>query len=119
MTLGTMTSSSLTAPNQDPVMPRSPPTRVGRSAAILGMAGMVESALQLLLPVLLVRSLSQDAFGDYRLVWLLAGSAVAIFPLYVPQSLFHFLPRGTPDDRPILAGNAWLFVIISGSLAAA
>jgi O-antigen/teichoic acid export membrane protein len=110
---------SRTAPNQDPVMPCSPYTRVGRSAAMLGMAGMVESALQLLLPVLLVRSLSQEAFGNYRLVWLLAGTAIAIFPLYVPQSLFHFLPRGTPEDRPILAGNAWLFVIISGSLAAA
>ena len=100
-------------------MQHSPYTRVGRNAAMLGMAGIVDFVLQLFLPVLLVRSLSQEDFGDYRLVWLLASTATAIFPLYVPQSLFHFLPCGTPGEKPILAGNAWLFVIISGSLAAA
>jgi O-antigen/teichoic acid export membrane protein len=92
---------------------------IRRGATLLGLAGMLEYGLQLVLPVILVRTLTPEAFGDYRLLWLLAGTALAIFPLAVPQSLFHFLPQAEPADRPRLVGNAWLFVTLSGLTAAA
>ena len=85
---------------------------------MLGAAGSIEYALQLLLPVVLARTLTQQDFGDYRLIWLLAGTALAIFPLSVPQTLFHFLPRATDKERPSLVGNALVFVIFAGALAA-
>ena len=85
---------------------------------MLGAAGGIDFSLQLLLPVILVRFLTPEAFGDYRLVWLLATTAIVIFPLSVPQTLFHFLPRATEKERPMLVGNAWLFGVISGSVAA-
>lgn len=88
-------------------------------AALLGIAGMVEYGLQLILPVILVRTLTPEAFGEYRLVWLLASTALAIFPLAVPQSLFHFLPQANQSDRPKLVGNALLFVTIGGLATAA
>ena len=86
---------------------------------MLGIAGVLESALQIILPVILVRALSPEAFGDYRIVWLLASTALAIFPLALPQSLFHFLPKAEPALRPRLVGNVWLFVTLSGLTAAA
>ena len=84
---------------------------------MLGAAGVIEYGLQLLLPVILVRSLTAEAFGDYRLVWLLATTALAIFPLFIPGSLFHFLPRASPGSRAALMGNSLIFVVGAGAVA--
>jgi len=92
---------------------------VRRGGAFLGVAGLLEYTLQFLLPVILVRTLTPEAFGDYRLVWLLATSALAIFPLAIPLSLFHFLPKAAAPERPVLVGNALLFVALSGLAATA
>lgn len=91
---------------------------VRRGATFLGIAGLIEYALQLLLPVILVRTLTQQEFGDYRLVWLVATTAIAVFPFAIPLSLFHFLPQSSSDERPRFIGNAWLFLTLSGLLAA-
>ena len=72
----------------------------------------------MVLPVLLVRTLSPEDFGNYRLVWLIAMTALAFFPLAMPLSLFNFLPKAGPMDRPRLVGNALLFLTLSGALAA-
>ena len=81
-----------------------------RSAMMLALASGVEFGLQLALPVILVRSLSETAFGQYRLLWLLANTALAIAPAFVPQSLFYFLPRGGANDRGVLIGNVLLYM---------
>ena len=99
-------------------MNRAASSSVSKSSAFLGIAGLVEYSFQLLLPIILVRTLTPDAFGDYRLFWLLAGTAATIFTLSLPHSLFHFLPRAEPSDKPRLVGNAWLFLAVSGLLAA-
>jgi O-antigen/teichoic acid export membrane protein len=91
---------------------------VSKSSAFLGSAGLVEYSLQLILPIILVRTLTPDAFGDYRLFWLLAGTAATVFTFSLPHSLFHFLPQAEPRDKPRLIGNAWLFLSVSGLLAA-
>jgi O-antigen/teichoic acid export membrane protein len=93
-------------------------TGVRKGAAFLGAAGLIEYGLQVVLPIILVRTLTPEAFGDYRLVWLLAITAVGIFPLAMPQSLFHFLPQAGSVERQQLVGNAWLFVTLSGLTAA-
>ena len=90
---------------------------IKKGAAMLGAAGVIEYGLQLLLPVILVRSLTAEAFGDYRLVWLLATTALAIFPLFIPGSLFHFLPRASPGSRAALMGNSLIFVVGAGAVA--
>jgi O-antigen/teichoic acid export membrane protein len=84
---------------------------------MLSIAGATEYAFQLILPVILVRYLSPAEFGDYRLLWLLATTAMALFPLSMPHSLFHFLPNAAPTDHPRFIGNTWLFVAFSGLAA--
>ena len=81
-----------------------------RSAALLALAGGIEFGLQLALPIILVRCLNETAFGEYRLFWLLANTALAIAPAFIPQSLFYFLPRGSANDRGMLIGNVLLYM---------
>ena len=89
-----------------------------RSAALLAVAGGIEFGLQLALPIILVRCLNETAFGEYRLFWLLANTAMAIAPAFIPQSLFYFLPRGTSNDRGMLIGNVLLYMGVAAAVTA-
>jgi len=77
---------------------------------------MFEYALQLLLPVILVRYLDPKAFAEYRLLWLLAATGLAIAPFFMPQSLFTFVPAGTAVERRSRVGNTLLFLVVSGAV---
>jgi O-antigen/teichoic acid export membrane protein len=88
-----------------------------KHSSALAVAGIVEYLAQLLLPVVLVRHLSMAEFGEYRLVWLIASTALVIFPFFMPRTLFYFLPRLAEDARPRLIGNTVLFLMLAGLLA--
>ena len=88
-----------------------------RGAISLTAAGMFDFALQLLLPVLLVRLLPASAFADYRLAWLAIGTAMAIAPLALPRSLFYFLPRTVPAQQVAYVHNTVLLLLASGACA--
>lgn len=83
------------------------------SSSMLLAATVLEYALQLSLPILLVRILAPAEFGAYRLVWLVATTAAAIFPLYMPQALNYFVPRIPKHQHADLAGNLVLAMIVS------
>jgi O-antigen/teichoic acid export membrane protein len=90
---------------------------IRRKAGFLAAAGLLEYALQLGVPVILVRHLTTQEFGDYRLVWLVAETGLILFPLFLPQSLFYFLPRAAPGTRPKLVGNTFASLFALGGLA--
>ncbi|MBC7512853.1 MAG: polysaccharide biosynthesis protein [Herminiimonas sp.] len=94
-----------------------PEAGLRHSALLLGVAGAAEFCLQMLVPVILVRCLDQTAFGQYRLLWLLANTALAIAPAFMPQSLFYFLPRAQPAARGLVIGNVVLYCTLAGSVA--
>lgn len=73
-------------------------------------------ALQLWLAVILVRQLTTQEFGDHRPVWLVETGLI-LFPLFLPRSLFHFLPRAAPGTRPKLAGNTFASLFVLRGLA--
>jgi O-antigen/teichoic acid export membrane protein len=68
-------------------------------------------------PVVLVRHLTTQEFGEYRLVWLVAQTGLILFPLFLPQSLFYFLPRAAPGTGPKLVGNTFASLFALGGLA--
>ena len=90
---------------------------ISRKAGFLAAAGLLEYTLQMALPVILVRHLTKEQFGDYRLMWLLATTGVILFLLFLPQSLFYFLPRAAPGTRPKLVGNTFVSLFALGGLS--
>src|SRR5690242_9209486 len=92
---------------------------LARRAFSLGAVKAFDQALQFLLPVVLVRCLDAATFGEYRLVWLVAGTVLALGSLGMPQSLFYFLPRSERGARRLYLHQTFLFLGATGLIAAA
>lgn len=88
-----------------------------RGAFTLGTASAIDYVLQFILPIVLVRSLDPTEFGEYRVLWLVTNTVMAIAPLYMPQSLFYFLPRAGEQRAPYVANVLW-FLGLMGVLGA-
>ncbi len=88
-----------------------------RSAVLLALAGGVEFGLQLAMPMILVRYLDKPTFAQYRMLWLMASTALAIAPAFMPQSLFYFLPRSEPGQRRAYVRNTLLYLALAGGVA--
>lgn len=82
-----------------------------RSVMSLGLVSMLDMLIQVILPMILVRALTGMDFGEYRLLWLLVATAVAVLPMAVPNSLFYFLPRSGAALRSAYLVQAALFMI--------
>lgn len=74
--------------------------------------------LSFVLPLLLVRRLSQHEFGLYKQVFLVVGTAIYILPLGFGMSAFYFLPRER-DRRDKVILNILLFYIMMAGGACA
>lgn len=89
-----------------------------RRALSLGAAKAFDYGLQFLLPVVLTRCLDAESFGQYRLLWLVAGTAIAVITMAVPGSLFYFLPRSEGATRRLYINQTLLFLVVAGTVAA-
>lgn len=69
--------------------------------------------LSFILPLLLVRRLSQHEFGLYKQVFLIVGTAIYILPLGFGMSAFYFLPRERERRNQVVL-NILLFYILMG-----
>lgn len=84
---------------------------------LLAAAGAIEFGLQAILPMLLVRRLEPSTFGQYRLLWLIANTALSIAPAFMPSSLFYFLPRAETGRRGVLVGNVLVYCLLAGAVS--
>jgi O-antigen/teichoic acid export membrane protein len=91
---------------------------LGRRALSLGTANAIDYALQFLLPVVLVRCLEPEAFGQYRLLWLAAATAMALVTQAMPGSLYYFLPRLEAMSKRLYINQTLVFLALAGMLAA-
>lgn len=89
-----------------------------RRAFSLGIARGLDYGVQLLLPIVLVRYLDTAEFGQYRLLWLLAGTTAAFATLAMPSSLFYFLPRSDGATQRLYVNQTLLFLTGAGLVAA-
>ena len=64
-----------------------------RRALSLGAVKTFDHAMQFLLPVLLARCLDAATFGEYRLLWLTAGTVLGLATFNMAGGLYYFLPR--------------------------
>ena len=91
--------------------------RLRQRALSLGGAHGFDYITHFLLPVVLARSLDTIAFGQYRLVWLAARTAMAVAPLAMPASLYFFLPRSDRDTRRLYVNQTLLFLCVTGLIS--
>ncbi len=82
-------------------------------AGWLFFAKCLAFGLSFILPLLLVRRLSQHEFGLYKQVFLVVGTAIYILPLGFGMSAFYFLPRER-ERRDQVVFNILLFYLLMG-----
>jgi O-antigen/teichoic acid export membrane protein len=87
-------------------------------ALSLGAAKAFDYGLQFLLPVVLTRALDAEAFGEYRLLWLVAATVMAVITLAVPGSLFYFLPRSNSAEKRLYINQTAVFLTVAATIAA-
>ncbi|HEX8735398.1 MAG TPA: oligosaccharide flippase family protein [Pyrinomonadaceae bacterium] len=92
------------------------PSLKSQSAWLL-FAKIVGFGFAFLLPLLVVRFLSQDKVGVYRQVFLIIANAVSILPLGFSMSAFYFLNRETAQRRGAAVLNILLFNFAVGGAA--
>lgn len=92
--------------------------RLGQRALTLGAANAIEFALQFLLPVVLVRYLDAASFGEYRLLWLAAGTVLGVATLAMPASLYYYLPRSDAAAKRLYVNQTLAFLVVAGLISA-
>ena len=95
-----------------------PMNTLKRRALFLGSANAFDYAVQFLLPVVLARTLNAEAFGEYRLLWLVVMSIMAVAPLAMPQSLYYFLPRADAQTRRLYVHQTIIYLACAGIISA-
>lgn len=85
-------------------------------ALSLGAAHAFDYAMQFLLPVVLVRFMAPEAFGQYRLLWLAIMTVMVLVPLNMPQTLYYFLPRSDTATRQLHVHMTILYLGCAGLL---
>ncbi|MGD9587795.1 MAG: lipopolysaccharide biosynthesis protein [Pyrinomonadaceae bacterium] len=88
---------------------------INQSAWIL-LAKVTGFALNMVLPLLVVRYLTQDNVGVYRQSFLVASNAVLVLPLGFSMSAYYFLNRD-PDRHPLVVMNILIFNCLMGAAA--
>lgn len=89
-----------------------------RRALSLGLANSFDYAIRFLTPIVLVRVLEPESFGQYRQLWLLVYTVLTLVSFYMPYSLYYFVPRSDPHTRRLYVNQTILFMSCMGLLAA-
>jgi O-antigen/teichoic acid export membrane protein len=92
--------------------------RLGRRALSLGVARAFDFAIQFLLPVVLVRFLDAEAFGQYRLLWLAVGTVMAVATMDMQAGLYYFLPRSDGATKRLYINQTLAFLAFTGVISA-
>jgi len=89
-----------------------------RRALSLGMLKAFDQGMQFLLPVVLVRCLSTVTFGEYRLLWLVIGTIVALATLNMAGGLYFFLPRSDAAGKRLYIHQTMIYLAGAGLICA-
>jgi O-antigen/teichoic acid export membrane protein len=79
------------------------------------VAKVLSFGLNVILPLLLVRRLSQTDLGIYKQAFQIVATSIVLLPLGFQMSAFYFLPR-EPENRGSVVFNVLLFHLLMSSL---
>jgi O-antigen/teichoic acid export membrane protein len=88
--------------------------RLKRRALSIGAIKTFDHAVQLLLPILLVRCLDQVTFGEYRLFWLALSTVMTFAELNMANTLYFFLPRSEPRRKRLYIHQTLIYLAAAG-----
>jgi len=71
--------------------------------------------LAVITPLVLVRVMAVNEYGEYRQVMLLVTTIAGILPLGLPSSLYYFIPH-FPSDKGIYIARTIIFIFITAML---
>jgi O-antigen/teichoic acid export membrane protein len=89
-----------------------------RRALSIGAVKMFDHAIQLLLPIVLVRCLDTATFGEYRLLWLVVGTIMTSATLNMCGALYYFVPRSEPRRKRLYIHQTILYLAAAAVLCA-
>jgi O-antigen/teichoic acid export membrane protein len=81
-------------------------------------AKMLSVALGVAVPLILVRTMTQEEFGLYKQIFLVVGTAYTVLPLGFAMSVFYFFPREA-ERRGAVVWHVLLYHSLTGLAAAA
>src|SRR5258707_15859945 len=89
-------------------------------AALLILANTLKYAVGFALPMVLVRLLTQDDYGTYQQLSLIANFSTGIMVIVLPTSIYYFYHRKSadPSGRPTLIAQTQLTLLSSGPVTA-
>jgi O-antigen/teichoic acid export membrane protein len=89
-----------------------------RRALSLGAVKAFDHAMHFLLPIVLVRSLDAQTFGEYRLLWLAVGTLMVTANLNMGGGLYYFVPRSDAKQKRLYIHQTLLYFVLAGAVCA-
>lgn len=94
-------------------------TSLSDKAGFLIVANFIKYAVGFVLPIILVRLLSQSEYGTYQQMILISTAAIGIMSLGLPTSVYYFYGLPPPERAPALIVQTSLLLGIAGAAVTA
>jgi O-antigen/teichoic acid export membrane protein len=92
-------------------------TSLSDRAGFLVVANLIKYAVGFIMPMVLVRLLTQSDYGSYQQMILISSAAVGVMTLGLPTSIYYFYHHVGDKKVPALIVQTTLLLIVSGVLA--
>ncbi|HJW56713.1 MAG TPA: oligosaccharide flippase family protein [Burkholderiaceae bacterium] len=86
-------------------------------AGFLIVANLVKYAVGFIMPMVLVRLLSQSDYGSYQQLILIGTAVTGVLTLGLPTSIYYFYHHVGPRKRPALIMQTTLLLVVAGAAA--
>lgn len=97
----------------------SPAKSLSDRAALLILANLVKFSVGIVMPIVLVRLLSQNDYGSYQQMVLISNTAMSLLTLGLPTSVYYFYAHTERERLPALVVQTSLMLGAAGIVATA
>ncbi|MEC5216181.1 O-antigen/teichoic acid export membrane protein [Actimicrobium sp. GrIS 1.19] len=92
-------------------------TSLSDRAGFLVVANLIKYAVGFIMPMVLVRMLSQADYGSYQQMILISTAAIGILTLGLPTSIYYFYHFSGPEKTAALVAQTTILLLVAGIFA--
>jgi O-antigen/teichoic acid export membrane protein len=92
-------------------------TSLSDRAGFLVVANLIKYAVGFIMPMVLVRMLSQNDYGSYQQMILISTAAIGVMTLGLPMSIYYFYHHVDAPKVPALIVQTTILLVLSGLAA--